>query len=81
MQVKVLFFGPAKDVTGISNRWFPIEEEMTLQTLIKRLYQEFPEAKEVFELCSFVVNQEFASPDTLLHDRDEIAVLPPVSGG
>lgn len=81
MQVKVLFFGPAKDVTGISHQWFPIEGDVTLDALIKQLYEEFPEAKEVFELCSYVVNKEFAPPETRLHDLDEIAVLPPVSGG
>ena len=81
MQVKVLFFGPAKDVTGFSHHDYTIEDLTTLQTIIFRLYADFPKAKEVFELCSFVINKDFASSDTVLKDQDEIAVLPPVSGG
>ena len=81
MQVKVLFFGPAKDVTSLSHQDYTLEEHTTLQAIIFRLYADFPKAKEVLDLCSFVVNKDFASPDTVLKEQDEIAVLPPVSGG
>lgn len=81
MQVKVLFFGPAKDITHLSSQFYTVETGSTLQSLINRLYQDFPQAKEVFELCSFVINTEFASPEAILREEDEVAVLPPVSGG
>jgi molybdopterin converting factor subunit 1 len=81
MQVKVLFFGPAKDTTGLSHHSYTIEDHTSLQAIIIKLYADFPEAKEVFDLCSFVINKDFASPETILKDQDEIAVLPPVSGG
>ncbi|MCE5222958.1 MoaD/ThiS family protein [bacterium] len=81
MQVKVLFFGPAKDVTGLSHCDYTIESHTPLQDIIVRLYADFPKAKEVFDLCSFVINKDFATPETVLKDQDQIAVLPPVSGG
>jgi len=81
MQVKVLFFGPAKDVTGLSHHVYTIEDHTTLQSIIIKLYADFPKAKEVLDLCSFVINKDFASPETVLKDQDQIAVLPPVSGG
>ena len=81
MQVKVLFFGPAKDITRLSSQLYALESGSTLQSLIDKLYRDFPQAKEVFELCSFVINTEFASPETILREKDEVAVLPPVSGG
>jgi len=81
MQVKVLFFGPAKDVTELTHYDYTIEDHTPLQAIIFRLYEDFPKAKEVLDLCSFVINRDFASPETILKDQDQIAVLPPVSGG
>jgi molybdopterin converting factor subunit 1 len=81
MKVKVLFFGPMRDCTNIANKEYEVHESFTLANMIGFLYAEFPDAKDVLDVCSFVVNQEFTEETKPLHDGDEIAILPPVSGG
>lgn len=81
MKVKVLFFGPMRDCTDIASKEYEVHESFTLANLIGFIYADFPEAKDVLDVCSFVVNQEFVEETNPLKEGDEIAVLPPVSGG
>lgn len=81
MKVNVLFFGPMKDCTGISSKEYEVHESFTLANLIGFIYADFADAKDVLDVCAFVVNQEFTEETNPLHEGDEVAVLPPVSGG
>ena len=81
MIVNVLFFGPMRDCTDIASKEYEVPADFTLANMIGLLYAAFPDSKDVLDVCSFVVNQEFAEESNTLHEGDEIAVLPPVSGG
>ena len=81
MKIKVLFFEPMKDCTNISCREYDVHESFTLANLIGFVYADYPDAKDVLDVCAFVVNQEFTEETNPLHEGDEVAVLPPVSGG
>lgn len=49
---------------------------------VKRLFSErYPEAAKQAAGSFAAINQEYASDETLIHDGDEVALLPPVSGG
>ena len=79
MKVNVLAFGIAKDIFGGS----VISVELTGTTtaaLKKSLEERYPRLKQ---LASYMVavNNEYAMDDNLLTERDEIAIIPPVSGG
>jgi len=81
VRVKVLFFGRLKDVVGQSEESLDVVEASTIDQLFA-LYSE--RVSELAKYRSSVVasrNQEFASWDTGLHSGDEVAFLPPVSGG
>ena len=78
--VTVLFFGAARDVVGQT------EIKLLLQatyaaTAWEEILEEFPELRRFGRSLLFAVNQEYAKPDRVIKEGDELAVFPPVSGG
>jgi molybdopterin synthase catalytic subunit len=81
MQVKVLFFGALRDVLGKSADTVQLPEGADLSHLLEHYLQEAPKLKALLPSLALSVNQEYASRNTSLRDQDEVALLPPVSGG
>lgn len=81
MTVRVLFFGLLRDVTGSAQETISLEPPATLAHLFDRYASRFPRLQDLASSIVLARNQEFADPATLLADGDEIAFLPPVSGG
>ncbi len=81
MQVKVLFFGQLKEITGRTEEEVQVEEGSDLERLFERYAGQFPRLAAMREAVALARNREFAERSALLNDGDEIAFLPPVSGG
>jgi MoaE-MoaD fusion protein len=81
MLVKVLFFGVLKDMVGKAEEWQDVPPGTTLGGLFARYSQRYETLEGKRPSILFARNQEFATPDTALCDKDEVAFLPPVSGG
>jgi molybdopterin synthase catalytic subunit len=81
MQVRVLFFGQLKDVTGRASDSLTLPEGATLVDLLAHYEKGFPRLKALLPSVALSINQEYAAPDSALRDQDEVALLPPVSGG
>jgi len=80
--VKVLFFGVLKDVAGRAEDRFELEAAgATLGRVFDHYCGRFPRMREMSGSILLARNQEFAGPNTQLMDGDEVAFLPPVSGG
>ena len=81
MKVKVLFFGITHDLTGLREEQVEVSEGENLQGL-RRIYESrFPRLGELDGSLLVAVNQQIAEPLAVLHDGDEVAFMPPVSGG
>ncbi len=81
MRIKVLFFGFTHDLTGLREEQVELGEGEDLQGL-RRLYENrFPRLSEFAGSLLFAVNQQIADPLAVLHEGDEVAFMPPVSGG
>ena len=80
MTLKVLTFGIVKDICGGLAVDIQLEEGTTIEMLRSSLIQQYP---ELHKLTSFViaVNSEYALPGTTIFPGDEVAIIPPVSGG
>ena len=78
--VTVLFFGAARDVVGQSEIKLPLQAA-NAATALEELLEKFPELRRFGRSLLFAVNQEYAQPDRLIKEGDELAVFPPVSGG
>ena len=78
--VKVLLFGAAADRAGTRETQVPAGE-ITLEELWLLLAERHPGLSPMRDTLAFAVNGEYARGDTLISPGDEVAVLPPVSGG
>ena len=81
VRVKVLFFGRLKDIIGQSEESLDVNDASTIEQLFAVYSQRIPEMAKYRSSVVASRNQEFAAWDTLLHSGDEVAFLPPVSGG
>lgn len=81
MRVRVLFFGVLKDIAGRAEECLETPEGSTLGSVFETYCQRFETLRERRSSILFARNREFATPETGLSDQDEIAFLPPVSGG
>jgi len=81
VRVKVLFFGRLKDVVGQSEESLDLSDASTIEQLFALYAGRTPELAKYRSSVVASRNQEFASWDSLLHSGDEVAFLPPVSGG
>jgi molybdopterin synthase catalytic subunit len=79
MQIRVLFFGVLKDLAGRASDSLDLPEDATLRVVISH-YEETI-SPELMRSVAMSVNQEYAAPDLRLSQGDEVAFLPPVSGG
>ena len=81
VRVKVLFFGRLKDVVAQSEESLDLNDVSTIEQLFAFYSERIPELAKYRSSVVASRNQEFAAWDTLLHSGDEVAFLPPVSGG
>jgi len=79
--VKVLFFGMLKDVVGMAEDQLVLEDNATLGRVFDHYGSQFPRIREMAGSILLAHNHEFAEQSTQLAEDDEIAFLPPVSGG
>jgi molybdopterin synthase catalytic subunit len=81
MRVQVLFFGVLKDLVGRASESLELREGATLADVLSHYEEREPKIREVLHTVALSVNQHYAGPGAILGDDDEVALLPPVSGG
>src|ERR1700687_1034273 len=81
MQVRVLFFGILKEMVGKSADLIDLPDGASVRDLLARYEVQNPRLKGSLPSPALAVNQQYAGPDTKLSADDEVALLPPVSGG
>lgn len=76
----MLAFGIAKDIFGRESIQLRLDGEANSGDMKVILEQQYPQLKE---LASYMiaVNDEYAEAGTIIHPGDEVAIIPPVSGG
>jgi molybdopterin converting factor subunit 1 len=77
----VLFFGRIRELSGIGEEAFAISEGATLSEVFAHYAARFPQLAGFRSSVVASRNREFAAWDTRISSGDEIAFLPPVSGG
>jgi len=81
MKVTCLFFAGARDAVGVASGNIELEEGTTTVGFVKVLLQKHPSLEKVLQTSLLAVNQEYVDEPVLLKAGDEIAVIPPISGG
>ena len=80
MVINILAFGVVKEIVGGSSVSMNFTDAITVAELVSTVKEKYP---EVTKLSSFAVavNGSYATLDTVIKQSDEIAIIPPVSGG
>lgn len=79
--VEVLLFGAAADRAGTRKVQLELEEDSTLAEVWPLLVERYPDLSSMRNTLAFAINGEYARMDGRVGPGDEVAVLPPVSGG
>ena len=79
--VRVLFFASQRDIAGQREAAMTLPVDATVANLWEKIVTQYPRMAGYTGRVLFAVNQEFGTPTTVLRDGDEVAFIPPVSGG
>jgi MoaD family protein len=80
MKYKINLFGITRDIVGKNIIEVEINQAADVQTVLGKLKTDFPKLQEIKSLL-IAVNSEYAESALMLAENDEIALIPPVSGG
>ena len=80
MTVNVLAFGIVKDIFNQSSAQVQLPDGATAADLKALLEQQYPRLQQLAS-CMMAVNNQYATAGMPVSERDEIALIPPVSGG
>src|ERR1700756_4559473 len=81
MQIRVLFFGVLKELVGRSSETIELPEGATVEAVLHYYSRQAPRLEAMLPSLALSVNQEYSRGDWVLRPGDEVALLPPVSGG
>jgi MoaE-MoaD fusion protein len=81
MRVQILFFGMLRELAGRASDTIDVAEGASVADVLRHYESQIPRLKDYLASLALAVNQQYAGPDTKLKPGDEIALLPPVSGG
>lgn len=81
MRVRVLYLGMLKDIVGRDKEELQVPENSRVGDLFAELERRVPKLSDFRSAIALAVNYEYSDAATVLQERDEVALLPPVSGG
>ncbi|RMD90839.1 MAG: molybdopterin converting factor subunit 1 [Calditrichaeota bacterium] len=81
MKVKLKFFAQLKEAARCSEKEVEMAAGARVADLARLLGEQFPEIDKYLNTVSFAVDNEYATPETPLHEGCEVALIPPISGG
>jgi molybdopterin converting factor subunit 1 len=81
MKVKTWFFASARDAVGQRELDLEVPDGLTAGDLLRRLVSDYPKLAGCAPSIRLAVNEEYASATQALANGDEVALIPPVSGG
>jgi molybdopterin converting factor subunit 1 len=81
MRITVRLFARLRDIAGAAELVRDMEPGATIGNVWRQLADEYPDLGPYERSISSAVNADYARMDTRLREGDEVAFLPPVSGG
>ena len=80
MDIEVVAYGIAKEIVGGSTIAMAIPENISIRELKDQLVSKYPAFAELASI-RFAVNEDYEEDDYIIQPKDEVVIIPPVSGG
>lgn len=80
MKLTIALFGITKEIIGKQSLNYELTEGNNIAILLASLHKDYPKLQDLKSLL-VAVNSEYAENEQVLNENDEIALIPPVSGG
>lgn len=81
MTIHILLFAVLRDAAGAGEVTLELPQGSTARDAGAALSARFPALEPYLSRVAFAVNRSYAPPETALREGDEMALIPPVSGG
>lgn len=81
MKIHLRFFASLRDQLGTAEREMEIGSPQQAREIFCSLFDDRSLADRLIRFTRFAVNCEYVPPEALVHEGDELAFIPPVSGG
>ena len=81
MQIRIRYFASVRELMGTGTATIDLPDGSTVAEAFAALAGDNERAQRAFDHCLPMLNQEYVSKDRVLADGDELALIPPVSGG
>jgi sulfur-carrier protein len=79
--VTVKLFAVYQEAFGATEISYQFPPNTTVKAVLERLTLDRPQLAQWHDVTRFGINLEFVEPETIVCDRDEVVLIPPVSGG
>jgi len=80
MKISILLFGVSKDIVGDRVLSLDMRQNATVSDLKSEILSKYPAFEDLASLA-IAVNNDYARDQLVIQSNDEIALIPPVSGG
>jgi len=81
MMIRVKLFAIVRERAGQSELKLELPAGSTVEDVASEMARQFPAISRFLQRAAFAINHNYVSRDTRLEDQDEVAIIPPVSGG
>ncbi len=81
IHITILYFASVKDATGVRMEAIELPCDTSIDNLLTKISLTHPNIKSILNIIQISVNYKVVNMDTVLKDGDEVALLPPISGG
>mgnify|MGYP001159520412 FL=1 len=81
MKVTVKTFAALRDIIGSANVEIDVSSDATVREVLRAVNELYPKMDKIASQIMIAVNMEYVDLDHAVHQNDEVALIPPVSGG
>lgn len=81
MEIKIKLFAVLREIAGWDESMMTIPDEISCSDILVSLQNQIPAISSILESCVIAINGTYADKNVLVSVGDELAILPPVSGG
>jgi MoaE-MoaD fusion protein len=81
IRISILYFATVKDATGIRMELIDLSNDTSIREMLSKISIIYPKLKHILNNIQISVNYRIVDLNTVLKEGDELALLPPISGG